>query len=86
MAKPGELSENETKMVMAIDPTGHWVKLMEEGRIMVPMCLELLGGRMFVENRIGPEVAALRRCLKHLGAGKYRANPEYEQLIAFEGA
>lgn len=83
MSSKSDLSPNERKLIAAIDPDGYWLTIEARGSIMVPMLLQLLGGVMFVQNRQGPEVEALRRAPGHLARGGYRGNAEYEKLIEF---
>ncbi len=80
MKTKSDLSDKEWELVRALSP--HWFSLLQEGvNVMFPNILNIIALDCFVDNRTGPAVESLRRCVRHLQSGKYRKTPEYEELI-----
>lgn len=75
-------SSKEFAMIKACSP--HWAKLIAESKVdfCPPTVLDLVAREVFLENKSGPAVESLRRCLKAFHDGKvYRMTPEYDELI-----
>lgn len=68
------LSAAEYKLLKALDPSDHWLTVLDVKVAHLTFCkvLEILGHKCFIEDRRGPEVDALRRALRWLQGGKYR--------------
>lgn len=80
--KPNSYSDKEFAMIQAISP--HWAELISETRVdfCPPTVLDIVAREAFLENKTGPAVESLRRCLKAFHAGKiYRMTPEFDELI-----
>lgn len=80
--KPNSYSDKEFEMIKSISP--HWAKLISETKVdfCPPTVLDLVAREAFLENKTGPAVDSLRRCLKAFHAGKiYRMTTEFDELI-----
>ncbi len=70
-------------MINACSP--HWASLIEKGTSITsvpPTVLDCVVMEVFLENKQGPEVDSLRRCVKALKNSElYRMTPEYDALI-----
>jgi hypothetical protein len=82
-----DYSEKEFAMIKELSP--HWANIIEadiHSNLMPPSVLEILAMECFREDRKGPEVESLRRCMKALKACKpYRMTDEYDDLINLGG-
>lgn len=54
-----ELSPNEVKLFMALDPPGHWVNLVESGQIVAPTAYDILAKEAFCANTQGPALSLI---------------------------
>jgi hypothetical protein len=80
-----DYSEKEFAMIQICSP--HWAKLISDERVdfCPPTVLECVMKEVFIENKTGPAVESLRRCLKSFYNGKiYRMTPEYDALIQID--
>lgn len=80
--KLNSYSDKEFAMIQAISP--YWAKLISEtnGDFNPPNVLELVAREAFIENKTGPAVDSLRRCLKaFLNKKVCRMTPEFDELI-----
>lgn len=81
-------SEKEFAMIKACSP--HWASLIERGVSVTsipPQVLDMVVMEVFLENKQGPAVESLRRCVNSLKNVKklYRMTPEYDALITLDG-
>ena len=75
-----DFSEKELLMIKVLSP--HWHKMVTEVDFNEPTVLDILGKECFLEERKGPAVDSLRRCLKAISECKpYRKTKEYDDLI-----
>lgn len=78
-----DYSEKEFAMVKALSP--YWAKLIEDDKVSFtfpPKVLEVIGMDCFIDNKTGPAVDSLRRCLKACkNCNPYRMTKEYDDLI-----
>ncbi len=80
-------SEKEFAMIEACSP--YWATLIEGGVSVTsipPNVLDCVAMECFLENKHGPAVDSLRRCVNALKNSKmHRMTPEYDALISFCG-
>jgi hypothetical protein len=76
-------SKKELDMIEILSP--NWYDLIKNKRIEItsePSILEIIGMDCFLENKSGPAVDSIRRCLIALKkSNPYRLTEEYENLI-----
>lgn len=79
-------SEKEFEMIKACSP--HWASLIEKGVSITsvpPTVLECVVMEVFLENKTGPAVDSLRRCVNSIkNCSPYRMTPEYDALIQLD--
>lgn len=80
-------SEKEFAMIQACSP--HWASLIEKGASVTsipPQVLDMVVMEVFLENKQGPAVESLRRCVNSLKNVRklYRMTPEYDALIQLD--
>ena len=75
-------SEAEQKLIGAISK--HWLDVITKTEINPPTLYRCLAEEVFVEDRKGPEVEALRRCCKAIiTCNPYRMTKEFDSLCEF---
>lgn len=79
-------SQKEFDMIKACSP--HWASLIEKGVTLTsvpPAVLDCVVMEVFLENKTGPAVESLRRCVNAIKqCSPYRMTPEYDSLIKLE--
>lgn len=77
-------SEKELRLIRVI--SFHWYDIIINNKTDVspPAIYDILALNMFIENRTGPEVDALRRAVTAIhDCTCYRNTPEWDELITF---
>ena len=75
-------SDTELKLINAISK--EWAAIISNTVIDPPNLYKLLAVQVFIDNRVGPEIEALRRVCKAIYGGlPYRRTPEFDKLCEF---
>ena len=75
-------SDAELKLINAISE--QWAAIISNAVIDPPNLYKLLAVGVFIDNRVGPEIEALRRVCKAIYDGlPYRHTPEFDALCEF---
>jgi hypothetical protein len=79
----GEYSKAELKLISVL--SSHWFNIIKQTSIIPSSIYGMIAQELFIENRQGPEVDALRRVCRAISDCKpYRRTPEFDALCKFE--
>lgn len=77
-----DYSEAERRLISKL--SNHWINVIDKTSITPHRLYEILATEVFIENKQGPEIEALRKVMKAcLDCKPYRMTPEFDELCQF---